>query len=57
MLDVCAALTCRPGRLGAEQVIDETGRSNEVVYTAHFRVTDWSDHAVREVQIIVVRRF
>jgi hypothetical protein len=38
-------------------VIDETGRSNEVVYTAHFRVTDWSDHAVREVQIIVVRRF
>jgi hypothetical protein len=57
LLDVCAALTRSPGRLGAEQVIDETGRTNEVVYTAHFRVTYWVDHAVKEVRIMDVRRF
>ena len=36
-----------PAGCGAEQVIDEPGRANEVVYTAHFRVTYWADHAVR----------
>jgi len=30
---------------------------NEVVYTAHFRVTYWADHAVKEVRIMDVRRF
>ena len=45
LLDVCDALARSPGRLGGEQVIDETGRTNEVVYTAHFRVTYWADHS------------
>ena len=57
LLDVCAAQARRHGRLGAEQVIDEAGRTNEVVYTAHFRVTYWADHAVKEVRIMDVRRF
>jgi hypothetical protein len=38
-------------------VIDETGRTNEVTCTAHFRVTYWTDHAVKEVRIMDVRRF
>ena len=45
LLDACDALVCGPGRRGAEQVIDEAGRANEVVYTAHFRVTYWAEHA------------
>lgn len=57
VLDACDALARSPGRRGAEQVIDEAGRANEVVYTAHFRVTYWADHAVKEVRIMDVRRF
>ena len=41
----------------AEQVIDEAGRTNEVTYTAHFSVTYWADHAVKEVRIVDVRRY
>ena len=47
LLDACDALARGPGRSGTEQVIDEVGRTNEVVDTAHFRVTYWADHAVR----------
>jgi hypothetical protein len=57
LLDLCEALSRSPGQLGTEQVIDETGRTNEVTYTAHFRVTYWTDHAVKEVRIMDVRRF
>lgn len=57
LIDVCDALARNPGRRGAEQVIDEVGRTNEVVYTAHFRVTFWADHAVKEVRIMDVRRY
>ena len=57
LLDVCEALTRSPNQCGAEQVIDEAGRTNEVIYTAHFRVTYWTDHAAKEVRIMDVRRF
>ncbi len=57
LLDVCDELTRSPGRRGAEQVIDEAGRANEVVYTARFRVTYWADHAAKEVRIMDVRRY
>ena len=57
LLAACDALARSPGRRGAEQVIDEAGRANDVVYTAHFRVTYWVDDAVREVRIMDVRRF
>ncbi len=57
LLDACDALARSPGRSGTEQVIDEVGRTNEVVYTAHFRVIYWADHAVKEVRIMDVRRF
>lgn len=46
-----------PHRPGTEQVSDETGRTNEVLYTAHFRVTYWTDHPVKEVRIMDVRRY
>jgi hypothetical protein len=46
-----------PQRKGVEQVRDETGRTNEVLYTAHFRVTYRSDHAVQEVRIMDIRRY
>jgi hypothetical protein len=46
-----------PGRRGTEQVIDETGRTNEVAYTDHFRVVYWADHAVKEIRIIDVRGY
>lgn len=57
LLDVCEVLTRSPGQRGSEQVIDEASRTNEVIYTAHFRVTYWTDHAAKEVRIIDVRRF
>jgi hypothetical protein len=57
LLDLCEALARNPGLRGAEQVIDEAGRANEVIYTAHFRVTYWPDHAAKEVRIMDVRRF
>jgi hypothetical protein len=57
LLDVCEALARNPSRRGAEHVIDETGRTNEVAYTARFRVTYWADHAAKEVRIMDVRRF
>lgn len=57
LIDVCEALARSPGQRGAEQVVDEVGRTNEVIYTAHFRVTYWPDHAVKEIRIMDVRRF
>jgi hypothetical protein len=57
LLDVCEALAHNPARPGTEQVIAEGGRSNEVLYTAHFRVVYWTDHAVKEVRIMDVRRY
>lgn len=57
LVDVSEALTRSPGQRGAEQVSDEAGRTNEVIYTAHFRVTYWTDHAAKEVRIMDVRRF
>jgi hypothetical protein len=57
LLGACEALAQKPNEHGAEKVIDEVGRTNEVIYTAHFRVTYWTDHAVKEVRILDVRRF
>ena len=57
LIEVCEALARSPGRRGTEQVIDDAGRTNEVTYTAHFRVTYWADHAVKEVRIVDVRRY
>lgn len=57
LLDVCDALARSPSQRGTEQVIDDAGRTNQVVYTAHFRVTYWADHAVREMRIMDVRCF
>jgi hypothetical protein len=57
LLAVCDDLARTPSQRGAEQVIDEAGRTNEVIYTAHFRVTYWADHAVKELRIMDVRRF
>jgi hypothetical protein len=57
LLALCDALSRNPSQRGGEQVIDETQRINEVVYTARFRVTYWVDHAAREVRIIDARRF
>ena len=57
LLDVFDALARSPSRSGTEQVIDQAGRTNEVVYTAHFRVAYWADDAVREVRIMDVRRY
>lgn len=56
-LAVCEALARSPSQRGAEQVIDDVGRTNEVIYTAHFRVTYWADHAMKELRIMDVRRF
>ncbi|MBC7366251.1 MAG: hypothetical protein H7343_05465 [Undibacterium sp.] len=50
-------MTRSPGQRGAEKVTDEAGRTNEASYTAHFRVTYWTDHAPKEVQIMDTRRF
>jgi hypothetical protein len=41
LIDLCEALARNPGQRGAEQGVDEVGRTNEVIYTAHFRVTYW----------------
>jgi len=57
LLDLCEALARNPGRPGTEHVIDETGRTNEVTYTAHFRVVHWADHTVKEIRIMDVRRY
>ena len=57
LLEVSEALARSPGRRGIEQVIDDAGRTNEVTYTAHFRVTYWADHAVMEMRIVDVRRY
>jgi hypothetical protein len=57
LLDVCEALARSPGRPGTEQVIDESGRINQVTYTARFRIVYWTDHAVKEVRIMDVRRY
>ena len=57
VLDACDALARHPSQRGTEQVTDEAGRTNEVTYTAHFRVTYWADHAVKEVRIVDVRRY
>lgn len=57
LLAACDALARSPNQRGTEQVIDEAGRANEVIYTAHFRVTYWADHAVKEVRIMDVRRY
>ncbi|HWA85307.1 MAG TPA: hypothetical protein VG710_03730 [Opitutus sp.] len=57
LLELFDALTRNPGQRGTEQVIDETGRTNEVTYTAHFRVTCWPDHATKEVRIVDIRRY
>lgn len=57
LIDLCEALARNPGQRGAEQIVDEVGRTNEVIYTSHFRVTYWPDHAVKEIRIMDVRRF
>ncbi len=57
LLDIFVVLARSPSRPGTEQVIDEVGRPNEVVYTAHFRVVYWADHAVKEIRIMDVRRY
>jgi len=57
LLEVCEALARDPARHGTEQVIDEAGRANEVIYTAHFRVVYWADHALKEVRIMDVHRY
>lgn len=49
-------LAREPGRRGTENVIDESGRTNEVVYTANFRVVYWPDHAIKEIRVMDVRR-
>ncbi|MBS0633460.1 MAG: hypothetical protein JSS11_16240 [Verrucomicrobia bacterium] len=46
-----------PSQTGVEQVIDETGRTNEIVYSSHYRVVYWADHASKEVRIMDVRRY
>lgn len=57
VIDACDALARSPSRRGAEHVMDAAGRANEVIFTAHFRVTYWADHAVKEIRIVDVRRY
>ncbi len=51
------SLAREPDRRGTENVIDEAGRTNEVTYTARFRVVYWPDHAIKEVRIMDVRLY
>jgi hypothetical protein len=57
LLGLFEALAREPGRRGTENVIDESGRTNEVIYSANFRVVYWPDHAIKEVRIMDVRRY
>jgi hypothetical protein len=57
LLDVYEALARSPGRPSTEQVVDESGRTNQVTYTAGLRVVYWADHAVNEVRLMDVRRY
>ncbi len=57
LLALFETLAREPGRRGTESIVDGTGRTNEVIYSDHFRVVYWPDHAVKEVRIMDVRRY
>lgn len=57
LLALFELLAREPGRPAAEHVVDASGRANPVVYSAHFRVIYWADHAVKEIRIMDVRRY
>lgn len=51
LLRFIASLAEDPFQQGDGFIIDDTGRRHEVIDVRRYRITFWTDHAVKEVKI------